>query len=240
MYKKWNDYSESERSSLIKSAQEGSEKAITTIWLSMYGAVKMNAIRHRHNSGSLEVEDLIQESFFFFIEAVKKYDEERGVSLLTYVMNNIKKRLHREINRKGSVVRLPEYIVNGHYKIKKALREIGETEVTESNIEYISLLTKIKKSKIKDIIGAVVENGVVFSQDNVFEGEREWNENDEMVIDAIEKLQKTLTTAEFTMIRHLLGLQTEQLTKGIILKKFDISRRSFDNVISKARRILEE
>jgi len=56
-----------------------------------------------------EMEDLEQESYFGLLDAVNKYDEEKGVKFMTYARYWILQGVQRHINTAAYCIRLPDY-----------------------------------------------------------------------------------------------------------------------------------
>ena len=65
--------------------------------------------RHYANNG-IEIEDLIQEGNLGLVEAVEKYDYQKGTKFTTYAYYWIKLYIERAIIKMGKSIRLPEYL----------------------------------------------------------------------------------------------------------------------------------
>lgn len=93
----------------------------------------VNICRHHRNS-SVSFRDLIQEGNLGLIKAVEKFDYKKGFRLNTYASWWIRESINRAIEEKSRVIRIPVYINEKFYKIKKAAKELiqngGEEELT--------------------------------------------------------------------------------------------------------------
>ena len=238
-YEKWKDFSDETKKDLLKRAKSGDELALGKLWNSILGAIWKTNIRFQYNSGGLTVEDLVQESYSPFFKSVMDFDESKKVGFLTFALGNIMRNTPRVISNKGTSVRIPLHLTEKNHLIKKVLNELEYETVDNDNIKEISKITNMTEKQIKNVINTFKVEPLLIKVDEISSIPEEKNVSDE-TLDRIDLLKNGLTTAEFTMMRHFLGVGTIQLTKKIILEKYKISRSTFDKVRYKSMVILKK
>ena len=139
---------------LVKAIQAGKAEPVE-LWLQMQKFIRILADKFK---GQAEHEDLMQESFFGLLSAVKLYDHNAGSSFATYAAYWIKQAMRRYIENSGKAVRIPVYALDRIRKYKKMCtdferdfgrqpsdREVREVfHVTRQQLEQDALMSDIR------------------------------------------------------------------------------------------------
>jgi RNA polymerase primary sigma factor len=80
---------------------------------------------YSHYSGTLDTDDLITEGSLGLMDAVKKFDIDKGVKFSTYSAYWIKQRIRRAIGNQSRTVRVPVHLLDKHRKIKSYIDDFS-------------------------------------------------------------------------------------------------------------------
>ncbi|MCX8044409.1 MAG: sigma-70 family RNA polymerase sigma factor [Desulfobacterota bacterium] len=109
--------------------------------------------RHYRNR-AVSFRDLIQEGNLGLIKAVEKFDYRKGFRLNTYASWWIRESINRAIEEKSRIIRIPVYMNERYYRIKKAARELFQDEGKDFSLTEIARKTKMPVSDVAKIITA--------------------------------------------------------------------------------------
>jgi len=112
--------------------------------------------RHYKNR-PVSFRDLIQEGNLGLIKAVEKFDYRRGFRLNTYASWWIRESINRAIEEKSRVIRIPVYINEKFYKIKKATRTAMQDEGRDFSVADIAHALRMPTQEVVRIITAFKE-----------------------------------------------------------------------------------
>ncbi|MCP4716228.1 MAG: sigma-70 family RNA polymerase sigma factor [Deltaproteobacteria bacterium] len=112
--------------------------------------------RHYRNRSVL-FRDLIQEGNLGLIKAVEKFDYRKGFRLNTYASWWIRESINRAVEEKSRVIRIPVYVNEKFYKIKKAAKEVLQEEGKESTMGDLSKKLNMPSQEISRIVTAFKE-----------------------------------------------------------------------------------
>ncbi len=112
--------------------------------------------RHYRNR-SVSFRDLVQEGNLGLIKAVEKFDYKKGFRLNTYASWWIRESINRAIEEKSRVIRIPVYVNEKFYKIKKAARELVQDEGRESSMSELAVKLEMTPLEISKIMTAFKE-----------------------------------------------------------------------------------
>jgi len=112
--------------------------------------------RHYRNR-LVSFRDLIQEGNLGLIRAVEKFDYTKGFRLNTYASWWIRESVNRAIEEKSRVIRVPVYVNEKFYKIKKAAQEIIQNQDGESMIHEIAAKLKMSTQEVIKTMNAFKE-----------------------------------------------------------------------------------
>ena len=115
------------------------------------------SICRHYKSRSVSFRDLVQEGNLGLIKAVEKFDYRKGFRLNTYASWWIRESINRAIEEKSRIIRIPVYVNEKFYKIKKASKEALQIEGKESTIPEIARKVKMSPHEIATIITAFKE-----------------------------------------------------------------------------------
>lgn len=103
----------------------------------------------------LELEDLVSEGNMGLLDAVKRFDCERGVRLITYAVYWIRQSISRAVSERSGAIRLPMNKINELNTLKKEEEENSKygseekvSEKTEENERNLHALLNASKSSI--------------------------------------------------------------------------------------------
>lgn len=82
------------------------------------------SMAHKYSGLGLPLIDLVQEGNIGLMEAVERYDPERGFRFATYAGWWIKQAIRRALSNKGRLVRLPSHVTEELYRLRRASKEI--------------------------------------------------------------------------------------------------------------------
>lgn len=90
---------------LVREAKAGNQVAILKLWKQYEKSVIRFCSKYR-NLDSLSKEDLQQEAYFYFIEAIQKFDESNGAKFHTLLISNLRQ-IYRYITYNDFIMRRP-------------------------------------------------------------------------------------------------------------------------------------
>ena len=209
----------------------------------------------------LPVTDLISEGNVGIMQAVKKFDHEKGFRLATYAMWWIRAQIQEYVLHSWSLVKIgttsaQKKLFFNLRKLKNQLESIDEGSLSPENIKEIAKRLDVKEKEVVDM------NGRLFSKDQSLntplkdENQTEWQDTiidendtqDKIVEDKNEqahrkklfhKALKILNPREKTIIelRHL-NEKPKKLEE--LSKKFNISRERVRQIEEKAMEKLKK
>lgn len=86
------------------------------------------SIAKHYQHRSLALLDLIQEGNIGLMQAVDRFDAQRGIRFTTYASYYIRGYIQEAIKGKGSLIKMPRPLIDTLQKIEKARQCIGKTE----------------------------------------------------------------------------------------------------------------
>lgn len=205
--------------------------------------------RHYRNR-SVSFRDLIQEGNLGLIKAVEKFDYRKGFRLNTYASWWIRESINRAIEEKSRVIRIPVYVNEKFYKIKRAAKEVLQDEGNESAIHEIASKLKMSPQEIAKIVTAFKEpiSLETSSVDDVDPLEKFLSDNqpspienicEEIIKDKADKIIDTLPPREACILKLRFGLGKEkERTLEEVGERFSVSRERVRQLESKALRKL--
>jgi len=205
-----------------------------------------------YRNSSLPFRDLIQEGNIGLIKAVEKFDYRKGFRLSTYASWWIKEAINRSIEEKSRVIRVPVYVNEKFYKIKKATKEVLQKQGEKLSISEISCKLDISPQETVKIINAFkeplsLETSIARESDPL---ENFLSDNKPSPIEKIckktikknaSKLIETLSPREACILKLRFGLGEEgEKTLEEVGKIFKVSRERIRQLENKALRKLRK
>lgn len=108
---------------LVKSIQEGNRENIEKLWNMNQGIVRWCLKKYFGFASNQDMEDMSQQAYIGFLEAVRYYDPERGMKFSNYLINRIRKNIYRYFDNCYSI-RIPEYMRNRISVYSRAVKEL--------------------------------------------------------------------------------------------------------------------
>jgi RNA polymerase primary sigma factor len=162
-----SDLSASEQRALEAEVDEGRQARRRLIRCNLRLVVSMAS---KYSGLGLPLIDLVQEGNIGLMQAVDRYDPERGFRFATYAGWWIKQAIRRGLNNKGRLVRLPDYVSHELYRLRIASKEI-EAQVSRrptpqeladrlgTPIHKIRQLLKLQRLRVLSLQMPVGEDG---------------------------------------------------------------------------------
>jgi RNA polymerase sigma factor (sigma-70 family) len=205
-----------------------------------------------YRNSSLPFRDLIQEGNIGLIKAVEKFDYRKGFRLSTYASWWIKEAINRSIEEKSRVIRVPVYVNEKFYKIKKATKEVLQHQGEKLSMSEISCKLNISPQETVKIINAFkeplsLETSIAKESDPLenFLSDNKPSPIENMCKKTIKKnaskLIESLSPREACILKLRFGLEEEgEKTLEEVGKIFKVSRERIRQLENKALRKLRK
>lgn len=239
---------------IVKEIQSGYNKKenMEKLWNNMEKLIQLIA---KEFYGYEEVEDLTQEGYIALYDAIKNYDESKGVKFSNYAAYWIKTRMTRYICECSKLIRIPEHAENTRRKYEKFIseheKEYGKKPTRGQICHFLDIdietLNKIEKNQniakiastdkqietddgnsatiIDTIPGIQDENSIIEQIEN------------NMLIESICKIIEELPELEQKIIIYR---YIQELKNIEISQKLNISQSKISKIHSKAMRHLRK
>lgn len=229
---------------LALAARDGDEKAFNTLIRSNLRYVV--SVANRYKGFGLSLEDLINEGNIGLINAIKRFEPERGVKLITYAVWWIRQSIMHALADQRSTVRLPVKQAGLLHKIsityEKLRQELGREPTTSelserldmkvtdieklirANRNYLSLDATISSDDDTSYLDLLEEQSAVSVEDNVVQHSLE---------EEVEDLLAELDPRERDIIRMRYGFDGEAMTLEEIGRKLGLSRERIRQIEKK-------
>jgi RNA polymerase sigma factor (sigma-70 family) len=207
--------------------------------------------RHYSNRG-VPLWDLIQEGNLGLIHAVEKFDYRKGYRFTTYASWWIRESITRAFEEKGRVIRVPVYINEKFFKIKRAIREAMHETGKEPSLAEIAARVKMPVQEIVSIITTFKDplsleaplNDTVDPILNVL-SDQEPNPVDQLcstvVKEEADRIIETLSPRESAILKLRFGIGKEgEQTLEEVAHKFKVSRERVRQLENQALRKLRK
>ncbi|MCW5937096.1 MAG: sigma-70 family RNA polymerase sigma factor [Fimbriimonadaceae bacterium] len=207
-----------EEMTLTRAAQAGCSDSRKRIVEANMRLVVNIAKGYRHRSISLE--DLVQEGAIGLLQAIDRFDPEKGFRFSTYATHWIKQAIARAITGKTSAIRLPAHVSQALRRVERerqiAVQQLG----TEPSCEQLAERLGISSSRLRTLLQCsqdlvsldirVGENdsatlGSLISDDNAIDPEAEAL-NSEAIEEILHALSE-LTEREQKVMAHRLRIE---------------------------------
>ena len=113
--------------------------------------------------------DLLQESYFGLLEAVKRYETDRNVQFMTFAQYWIKQSVQRYLENCGSTVRIPTHTRTKMSRIRKATSQLRQERGREPVPTEIAALLGVSVEEVQEIQGymqSVISLDTPITEDN--------------------------------------------------------------------------
>jgi RNA polymerase primary sigma factor len=109
------------------------------------------SVARRYTCKSLTFEDLVQEGIIGLLEAVNKFDADRGNRFSTYATYWIRQAIVRAIEKQDRLIRLPVYGCDAVRKVERAERALSERLGRPPTPEEVARETSLPVRLVKNI-----------------------------------------------------------------------------------------
>ena len=207
------------------------------------------SVANRYKGLGLSLEDLINEGNIGLIHAIRRFDPDRGVKLITYAVWWIRQSIMHSIADQTGTVRLPIKQAGLMHKISSTYRtlrqELGREATTEELAErlqvkmgdienvmrvyrtYLSLDAPISEGGETSYLDMLEEKDAVSAEENLFQHSME---------DDIDELLRDLEPREKEIIRMRFGFDGDPMTLEEIGRKIGLSRERIRQIEKKVIR----
>jgi len=212
-------------------------------------------VAKRYRNQGLPLSDLISEGNIGLINAIERFDPDKGYHFISYAVWWIRQAITKAIYEKARMIRLPQNRIFELSRIEKTrtllqtqhggdpgLRDVaGALDMEESHVaglvniarDHVSLDTPISKEKDPSILGDFVEDTSRTSpEDDMMDG---------ALRDEINKVLETLSDREATIIEYRFGLNGKQpLSLQELGNRFSLTKERIRQIEQRALRKLRD
>lgn len=114
-------------------------------------------IARTYHSRAIPLEDLIQEGAIGLMQAIEKFDPDRGFRFSTYATHWVRQAIGRAIDNKAKAIRLPAHIVQTLRKIEKLKSEMTDRLGREPSIELLAKECGLDAAKLQAMMSSSQE-----------------------------------------------------------------------------------
>ncbi len=208
----------SEETHHARLAAEGDEKSIHVLIKSNLRFV-VNVAKKYQNQG-LPLSDLISEGNIGLMNAIERFDVDKGYHFISYAVWWIKQSILKAVCEKSRMIRLPLNRANELVQIEKARKDLQSLKEEDPEIEEIASAVGMEKEHVSNLIN--ISRDIVSLETPVYDEKHssllsdfiedcDYMPPDEVVIEKalksdINNLLNTLSDKEADIIQHRFGL----------------------------------
>jgi RNA polymerase primary sigma factor len=211
-------------------------------------------VAKKYQGQGLPLSDLISEGNIGLLNAIERYDVDKGYHFISYAVWWIRQAILKAICEKSRMIRLPLNRANELVQIEKAKKLIQDGESTDAEINEIARLLAMEPSHVSDLINisrdlVSLENPVYAEKDSSvlsdFIEDETYKSPDRSATDAalqddIEAVLKTLNPKEADIIRYRFGLgNITPMSLKEIGDHFNLTKERIRQIEKKALRRLQ-
>ncbi|MCB9472082.1 MAG: RNA polymerase sigma factor RpoD/SigA [Cyanobacteriota/Melainabacteria group bacterium] len=136
-----------EEKEIIKCAQEGDKRSRNFIVMANLKMVASLARRYRNRG--LPMVDLMQEGIIGLLNAVNKFDLDKGIRFSTYGAWWVREAMTRSLSNKSRTVRLPVHLNEFMTKLRRVRAELSLSLGRKPTEEELALALSVKTEKVR-------------------------------------------------------------------------------------------
>ncbi|MCF7915077.1 MAG: RNA polymerase sigma factor RpoD/SigA [Spirochaetaceae bacterium] len=213
----------------------------------------VNVSKKYQNQG-LPLSDLINEGNIGLMNAIERFDVDKGFHFISYAVWWIRQAILKAISEKARMIRLPLNRANELVQIDKARKELQSGKAEEPEVEEIAAATMMDKDHVANLINisqdlvsletpVYADKGA--SQLGDFIEDRDYRAPEEVALenslkDDINKVLKTLSEKEAEIIQYRYGLNGRTpLSLKDIGDKYSLTKERIRQIEKKAIKRLQ-
>jgi len=236
-----------EEDKIARAAADGDEKAKERL-VSANLRFVVNVAKKYQNQG-LPLSDLISEGNIGLMNAIERFDVDKGYHFISYAVWWIRQAILKAICEKSRAIRLPLNRANELVQIEKARKELTSYKGEDPEVADIAKSLGMDESHVNDLLNisrdlVSLETPVYNEKDSSSLGEfiedKGYQSPDEMVMekslkDDINDLLQTLTDKEAEIIEYRFGLNNKRpMSLKEIGDRFSLTKERIRQIEKKA------
>jgi RNA polymerase primary sigma factor len=172
-------------------------------------------VAKKYQGQGLPLSDLISEGNIGLLQAVDRFDSEKGYHFISYAVWWIRQAILKAICEKSRMIRLPLNRVNELMQIEKARKVVQEHNNAEVEIREIAGFLDMDRELVSDLIG--ISRNMISLENPVYPGQES-----SLLGDFIEDMQ--YKAPEDKAVQNALENDLEEVLESLDKKEADIIR----------------
>ena len=210
-------------------------------------------VAKRYQNQGLPLSDLVSEGNIGLMNAIERFDVDRGYHFISYAVWWIRQAILKAICEKSRLIRLPLNRANELVQIEKARKELAGTRSTEPSVAEVAAHVNMKEDHVERLLSisrdlVSLDSPVYADRDASSVGDFVPDEAapapdeqamDNALRDQISRVLKTLTEKEADIIERRFGLNGRRpLSLKEIGQRYRLTKERIRQIEKKALRTL--
>ncbi len=190
--------------------------------------------------------DLLQESYFGLLEAVKRYETDRNVQFMTFAQYWIKQSVQRYLEKCGFAVRIPSNMRAKMSRLRKAISQLRQEQGRQPVPTEIAALLGVSVEEVQEIQGymqSVISLDTPIAEDNSLTLADTLQADLSVENDTVDKIYSEHSKNElWGIVERYTVTRENDIIKEIFLHKKTMAQvaREQDTTIERVRQIKEK